>query len=967
MENYEFVCQIGKGNFGRISKIIRKSDQKTLIWKELDYGQMSEKEKEQIVSEVNILRELKHPNIVRYYDRIIDKKHSRIYIIMEYCEGGDLNQLIKRCKKTGEFIAEDIIWKIFTQVLLAIHVIHNHKEGKILHRDIKPSNIFLDKDNNVKLGDFGLSRELSDQSKFAYSHVGTPYYMSPEQIDETKYNEKSDIWSLGCFLYELTTFHPPFEAKNQIMLAMRIKSGKVEKINKRYSEELWRVITWMLTVNYNNRPSSEELLNIPEVCIRLREKRIKDTLYKLKLFEEKLNIKDKEQKEREDKLNEKEKNLKEKENELKEKEKELQEKENELKEKENEIKEKEKKYKNLSTLSNATTGGYSSKFVSSKNSNDNMNNSNSNNYMGNNNIDVYSIKNNIIKNMINNNSDLNSLLRYSTKNNSNSNNNNSNSNNILMTANTNTSLNNISLLNNNNTNNNNNGSINNNLNSLNSNNYLLTNKLNEDNNKICSQKILKGLSDEYSNHTFDTNTTNNYIHYSSNNIYSDYLNNKYRTSNKNISDNFNDSEIKNDFTKITNNLNSSNISNNSTLNKNNISGSLINSLKKKINNSFINTENNFMNALNKEKQKYDDNNNTNEEKNIYDKNEQSNSFATKINDYENNSNMNSKNEINNINLNRTMKYNIKNNKLTQDKEPDNDTDKNYNNINNIKNDKNLGLFNDYDNYTNIISQINNINIKYGIPSKISLSNKNNYNKNTYDNSTSDMNSLNNFNPNLINKTKNNSSNKNSINSISNISNKDKNNNNLKTVKNINRGTSGLNNYKYNTNNSSVYDFEIANKIGYETGRPSTHCGIIETFSNNDTNSTTINNINRNNLSKDNNRISSLRNNVKRAKTPKINKIPARCFDNVTALKYQSNGGEENNFNRVEKIDYGINNYLTNLNDNNRTMNNNNSNNNNNYKKLYSKQIENKSQEKNKTINNSYRNKSSTFTNYKKKK
>ena len=262
---------------------------------------------------------------------------------MEYCEGGDLNQLIKRCKKTGEFIAEDIIWKIFTQVLLAIHVIHNHKEGKILHRDVKPSNIFLDKDNNVKLGDFGLSRELSDQSKFAYSHVGTPYYMSPEQIDETKYNEKSDIWSLGCFLYELTTFHPPFEAKNQIMLAMRIKSGKVEKINKRYSEELWRVITWMLTVNSNERPSSEDLLNIPEVCVRLREKRIKDTLYKLKLFEEKLNLKDKEIKEKENNLIERENNVKKKEQELKDKEEELKEKEQELKDKENNLIEKEKK------------------------------------------------------------------------------------------------------------------------------------------------------------------------------------------------------------------------------------------------------------------------------------------------------------------------------------------------------------------------------------------------------------------------------------------------------------------------------------------------------------------------------------------------------------------------------------------------------------------------------------------------
>ena len=977
MENYEFVCQIGKGNFGRISKIIRKSDQKTLIWKELDYGQMSEKEKEQIVSEVNILRELKHPNIVRYYDRIIDKKHSRIYIIMEYCEGGDLNQLIKRCKKTGEFIAEDIIWKIFTQVLLAIHVIHNHKEGKILHRDIKPSNIFLDKDNNVKLGDFGLSRELSDQSKFAYSHVGTPYYMSPEQIDETKYNEKSDIWSLGCFLYELTTFHPPFEAKNQIMLAMRIKSGKVEKINKRYSEELWRVITWMLTVNYNNRPSSEELLNIPEVCIRLREKRIKDTLYKLKIYEEKLNIKDKEQKEREEKLNEKEKNLKEKENELKDKEKELKEKENELKEKENELKEKEKKFKNLSTLSNANTTGYSSKFLSSKNSNDlnNMNNSNnnsnSNNHMSNN-IDVYSIKNNIINNMINNNSDLNSLLMYSTKNNSSNNNNsNTNTNNLLMTANTNTSLNNISLLNNNNRNNN--GSINNNLNSLN-NNYLLTNNLNEDN-KNSSQKNIEGLADEYSNHNFDTNTKNNYIHYSSNNIYSDYLNNKLKTSTKNISDNLNDSEIKNDFTKIKNNLNASNISNSSTINKNNISGSFINSLKKKISNSFINTDNSFINVLNKEKQKY--NNNTNEEKNIYEKRDQANSFAKKINDYENNSNINSKNESN-INLNRTMKYNIKNNKFQEKDSEIDTTNQNYNNINNINNinnvksEKSLDLFNGYDNYTNLISQINNINIKYGIPSKISLSNKTNYNKNNYDNSNNDIinnsnvnNNINNFNPNLIHKSnKNSSSNRSSLsNNLSNISSKEKNNTNLKTVKNINRGNGINNSYKYNTNNSA-YDFEIANKIGYETGRPSTHCGIIETFTNNDINNTTINNINRNNL-KDN-RINTLRNNVKRAKTPKINKIPARCFDNVTALKYETNEGEENIINRVEKIDYGIHNYLTNLNDNSRTMNNN-SNNNNNYKKLYTKQVENKSQDKIRTINNSCRNKSGTFTSYKKKK
>ena len=124
MENYEFVCQIGKGNFGRISKIIRKSDRKTLIWKELDYGQMSEKEKEQIVSEVNILRELKHPNIVRYYDRIIDKKHSRIYIIMEYCNGGTLKDNFRKYRhKYGKPFSEKIIQHLWILMIITTRFI----------------------------------------------------------------------------------------------------------------------------------------------------------------------------------------------------------------------------------------------------------------------------------------------------------------------------------------------------------------------------------------------------------------------------------------------------------------------------------------------------------------------------------------------------------------------------------------------------------------------------------------------------------------------------------------------------------------------------------------------------------------------------------------------------------------------------------------------------------------------------
>lgn len=368
MENYELICQIGKGNFGSISKIIRKSDKKVLVWKELDYGHMSEKEKQQIVSEVNILRELKHPNIVRYYDRIIDKKNSKIYIIMEFCEGGDLGQLIKRCKKTKDYIAEDIIWKIFTQIVLALHSCHTRKDGKVLHRDIKPSNVFLDSENNVKLGDFGLSRVLSNESNFAYSHVGTPYYMSPEQIDEMRYNEKSDIWSLGCFLYEITTFSPPFEAKNHVMLAMRIKSGKVEKINMRYSEELWRVISWMLNVNPENRPSVEDLLNVPQVCLRLREKRIKENLAKIKLYEENL-------KRKEEELANKEKAMELREKEIESKEKELKDKEELLIEKEKSISELSKKMGSISTnYTNSINTNINSPITTNTNATNNNNN-----------------------------------------------------------------------------------------------------------------------------------------------------------------------------------------------------------------------------------------------------------------------------------------------------------------------------------------------------------------------------------------------------------------------------------------------------------------------------------------------------------------------------------------------------------------------------------------------------------------
>ncbi|KAJ1487013.1 kinase-like domain-containing protein [Baffinella frigidus] len=241
MDAYDVLEKLGAGSFGTIHKIVRKADKKILCWKQIRYGRMNEKEKSMLVSEVNILRELKHVNIVRYKDRIIDRESSTIYIIMEYCENGDLSSVIRKHKRAGKRMEETKIWTLLFQMSCALHECHSRKQ-KILHRDIKPANVFIDKAQGFKLGDFGLARILGTETQFAKTNVGTPYYMAPEQVNEVPYNEKCDIWSLGCLIYEMAALAPPFEAANQLALAVKIKAGRVARLPQEYSEDLNHVV-----------------------------------------------------------------------------------------------------------------------------------------------------------------------------------------------------------------------------------------------------------------------------------------------------------------------------------------------------------------------------------------------------------------------------------------------------------------------------------------------------------------------------------------------------------------------------------------------------------------------------------------------------------------------------------------------------------------------------------------------------
>lgn len=228
-------------------------------------------------NEINILKSLDNSYVIKYIDSFTDNKDT-VYIIMEYAEGKDLNEYIKNFKENynnsknninnnnsyNTKIPELKIWKWLIQLLYAIKYIHSNK---ILHRDIKVHNAFLTNNEDIKLGDFGVAKLLECTIDYANSTLGTPYYLSPEICSGESYNFKTDIWMLGCLVYELCTFERPFNGENIPIIINNIKNKNVKKINQDgfYSKELIEIIYLMLDKNQSSRPSAIELLNLKAV------------------------------------------------------------------------------------------------------------------------------------------------------------------------------------------------------------------------------------------------------------------------------------------------------------------------------------------------------------------------------------------------------------------------------------------------------------------------------------------------------------------------------------------------------------------------------------------------------------------------------------------------------------------------------------------------------------------------------
>ena len=209
--------RIGKGSFSTVYKGIHNCTGKVYAIKEISFD--INKSKNNIKREINVMKKLNHDNIVKLHNVIIDTKYNNLYLVLDYYPLGDLAKFLnKRCLK--EIYCQKYVLQLSNGLKYLL-------ENKIIHRDLKPQNILVTETYNIKITDFGFARYF-DSDIMIQTMCGSPIYMAPEIMMHKKYNNKSDLWSVGIIMFEMLTGHPPFRSRNIIDLINSIKKKKIE-------------------------------------------------------------------------------------------------------------------------------------------------------------------------------------------------------------------------------------------------------------------------------------------------------------------------------------------------------------------------------------------------------------------------------------------------------------------------------------------------------------------------------------------------------------------------------------------------------------------------------------------------------------------------------------------------------------------------------------------------------------------
>ncbi|EFP13176.1 CRE-NEKL-1 protein [Caenorhabditis remanei] len=253
---YERIRTVGKGAFGSAVLYRRREDSSLVIIKEINMYDLDSSQRRLALNEVSLLSRIEHPNIIAYYDSF--EEEGVLMIEMEYADGGTLAQMLARSQNLLE---EELIVDMMIQMCSAVAYLH---ENSVLHRDLKTANVFLTRDSFVKIGDFGISKIMGTETlaQGAKTVVGTPYYISPEMCSGVSYNEKSDMWALGCILYEMCCLKKAFEGDNLPALVNSIMTCAYTPVKGPYTSEMKMVIRELLQLDPQKRPSAAQALKM---------------------------------------------------------------------------------------------------------------------------------------------------------------------------------------------------------------------------------------------------------------------------------------------------------------------------------------------------------------------------------------------------------------------------------------------------------------------------------------------------------------------------------------------------------------------------------------------------------------------------------------------------------------------------------------------------------------------------------